>query len=148
MLSEGLSYVDPVTQDLFTAEKNPNDITLVKTKKFHRIWQSSPRRLKLALKKGPVTVMVNSWVPFKFYREGILDTKACEPNVDHAVLAVGYGTYVNAEGKVDDYFILKNSWGRFWGEQGYARISANRKWFGKGVCGLYIESYIPQIETD
>lgn len=60
--------------------------------------------------------MVNSQAPFKFYKEGVIDTKECSPDVDHAVLAIGYGTYTNKEGNTDDYFILKNSWGKYWGE--------------------------------
>jgi hypothetical protein len=142
-------YIDEVTKQMFTGEKNPTDVTTVRATKFYRLWQSSPRKLKKALKKGPVTVMVHSNAPvFKYYKQGIIDSKECTPDVDHAVLAVGYGTYTNSEGKLDDYFILKNSWGKYWGEQGYARITANRSKFGKGMCGIYVESYIPSIETD
>ena len=120
----------------------------MKTKKFYRLWRSSPRKLKKAILRGPVTVMVNSNSPLKFYKEGVLDTAECTPDVDHAMLAVGYGTYKTAEGKLEDYFILKNSWGRFWGEQGYARVTASRKKFSKGICGIYVESYIPFVETE
>jgi C1A family cysteine protease len=52
----------------------------------------------------------------KYYKEGIIDTNECDTEVDHSVLAVGYGTYTNENGNTDDYFILKNSWGRNWGE--------------------------------
>lgn len=130
------------------AAKNFDEIVTIKAKKFYRLWGSSPRNLKIALKNGPVTVMVNSQGPFKFYKTGVLDSKDCSPNVDHGVLAVGYGTYTNNKGKLEDYFILKNSWGRYWGENGYVRVTASRSQKGfkkKGMCGIYVESYQPQI---
>jgi len=145
--SDGFAFVDPMTSESWPVEKSADMVSL-KAQHFYRLWQSSPRKLKKALKQGPVTVMVNSQAPFKFYREGVIDTKECKPDVDHAVLAVGYGTYTNSEGKIDDYFILKNSWGKYWGEQGYARITANKRKFGKGMCGIYVESYIPFVEKD
>ena len=83
-------FVDPVTQDAWSGEKS-SEIVPIKAQYFYRLWQSSRRKLKKALKKGPVTVMVNSQTPFRFYKDGVIDTKECKPDVDHAVLAVGYG---------------------------------------------------------
>ena len=59
------------------------------------------------------------------YKKGIIDTKACSPKKNHAVLAIGYGVEKGTkEGQADkEYVIIKNSWGRFWGDGGYARIT-------------------------
>jgi cathepsin L len=57
-----------------------------------------------------VTVEADTTV-FQSYRSGILDSKACGTNLDHAITAVGYGT----ENGVD-FYIVRNSWGAGWGD--------------------------------
>jgi len=75
---------------------------------------------------GPIAVALNA-NPLQSYSSGILDPKSCNPkDLDHGVLIVGYG---NASGK--DFWIVKNSWGKSWGEQGYFRLVR-----GKGACGI------------
>ena len=58
--------------------------------------------------------------------------------VNHAVAIVGYGF---DEKENMDYWIVKNSWGSEWGEDGYMKIAA-----GKNYCG--IETYISFIENN
>ncbi|KAK7880628.1 hypothetical protein WMY93_032738 [Mugilogobius chulae] len=71
---------------------------------------------------GPISVSVySSCKGFKFYKSGILNDPACKGTTNHAVLAVGYGT----EGSLD-YWLVKNSWGTRWGENGYIRIARNK----------------------
>jgi C1A family cysteine protease len=77
---------------------------------------------------GPLSIAVNA-NPFQFYDSGILDSDSneCDPQeLDHGVALVGYGS---ENGK--EYWIVRNSWGSNWGENGYIRVA-----LGKGVCGI------------
>ena len=52
----------------------------------------------------------------------------CGTEIDHGVLAVGYGK----EGE-NDYFLVKNSWGPQWGDNGFVKIGVAE---GDGICGI------------
>ena len=60
-------------------------------------------------------------------------TAACDPaDRNHAVLVVGYGVEAAAASASDvPYWIVKNSWGTEWGEDGYYRVVR-----GKNHCGI------------
>lgn len=56
---------------------------------------------------GPVSVAIDADNDaFKLYKSGIIAPEDCGTDVNHGVLAVGYGT----EGG-QDYYLVKNSWG-------------------------------------
>ena len=79
---------------------------------------------------APLAIALNA-DPLQTYSSGILDltsTRCPTSGINHAVLLVGYGTD-SATGK--DYWIVKNSWGKSWGESGYFRIRR-----GNGTCGI------------
>ena len=54
----------------------------------------------------------------------------CFGKPNHAALVVGYGT---EEVKGLEFWILRNSWGTEWGEDGYMRVAIQ---VGDGVCGI------------
>ena len=77
---------------------------------------------------GPLSVEINA-VPLQYYLGGIFNPSEdeCNPRViNHAVLIVGFGTEDE-----QDFWIVKNSWGTSWGEQGYFRIAR-----GTAACGI------------
>ena len=76
---------------------------------------------------GPLAIALNA-DPLQTYVSGILDktsTQCPQSGINHAVTLVGYGT------DSLDYWIVKNSWGKSWGESGYFRIRR-----GNGTCGI------------
>ncbi|XP_049871608.1 uncharacterized protein LOC126370667 [Pectinophora gossypiella] len=90
---------------------------------------------KLVQSFGPISVAVySSGGGFKAYKKGVAtaNSLSCSKNnrADHAVAIVGYGV----ENGVD-YWIIKNSYGKKWGEQGFMKLER-----GKNAC--QIASYV------
>ena len=76
--------------------------------------------LEEALIDTPVLVMVDaSSKGFLNYSEGIYKSLDCGTEVNHVMLAVGWGLEDGL-----NYLILKNTWDATWGEKGYMRIEA------------------------
>jgi len=77
--------------------------------------------LQKMLNDRPVAVAVDA-TPFQFYSSGILDCRSFH-SLNHAVFAVGY--------EDGSHWIIKNSWGKGWGESGYVRVG-----MGGNPCGV------------
>lgn len=106
-------------------------------------WQYKGREeLYKALRLGPVNVSIYAGHDgFAQYSGGIW-TKDLNSgdNTDHAMQAVGFGVEDGTE-----YFILKNSWGKGWGEDGFMRIEA-RDDVEHGLLGIYWNCDYPVID--
>jgi len=78
---------------------------------------------------GPVSIAVDaeSW---QFYFGGVWQDPWCGTSLDHGVLIVGFDHEYNIIGEYTEYWIVKNSWGEFWGEDGYIYLER-----GSGSCG-------------
>ncbi|KAI1885751.1 hypothetical protein AGOR_G00207030 [Albula goreensis] len=89
---------------------------------------------------GPVSMSVNaSLKSFQYYSSGIYFDVACSNVPDHAMLAVGFG-----ESKYEQpskFWILKNSWGPNWGENGYMRLAREYR----NHCGIGHYSVYPEV---
>lgn len=106
---------------------------------FQDVTVNDPVALSEALKKGPVSIAVGAEsLAFMFYSGGIVH-RGCGTDLDHGVLLVGQGS----EGDTD-YWIIKNSWGPNWGEDGYIRVMRTMDQKGPGVCGEQKQASYPE----
>ena len=101
---------------------------------FKDVSRGSPSALKAAIAIRPVSVAIEAdQMAFQGYTSGVI-TSGCGQQLDHGVLAVGYGT-LNGE----EFFLVKNSWGASWGDSGYVRIGAS----ASNVCGILSSASYP-----
>lgn len=97
------------------------------------------KALMEALAEGPVSVAIEAdETVFQFYKSGVLTAK-CGSNLDHGVLAVGYGATEAGE----EFWKVKNSWGDSWGDHGYIYLS--RAETGPGECGILLQASYPVV---
>ncbi|CAH9079537.1 unnamed protein product [Cuscuta epithymum] len=84
------------------------------------------------VKNGPLAVAINA-VYMQTYMSGVSCPYICSKRLDHGVLLVGYGAsgFAPVRAKEKPYWIIKNSWGEHWGEEGYYKICR-----GSNICGV------------
>ena len=92
-----------------------------------------------SIEVGPTSIAIEAdKMCFQYYTSGILNNTSCGTNLDHGVLAVGYGSE-NGQ----DYYLVKNSWNTTWGDQGYIKIANNGD--GAGICGILMAPVRPSV---
>jgi len=93
--------------------------------------------MKAALAQQPLAVAIQAdQRVFQMYSKGIFDDAKCGTTLDHATLVVGWGKEQGQE-----YWIMKNSWGTTWGEQGYMRLAIKEN--DAGICGIQSDAVFP-----
>jgi len=97
--------------------------------------------LEKAVAIGPVSVAIEADTKtFQMYKSGVITGSACGTNLDHGVLVVGYGTE-----STTPYWLVKNSWGATWGEDGYVKIEKSSSTNTDGTCGIAIQPSYPVV---
>ena len=99
---------------------------------FTDIPRNNELQLKAAVAQRPVSIAIQAnQKVFQLYKKGVLD-HGCGHQLDHGVLLVGYG-----EERGKKYWLVKNSWGKHWGEQGFVKIlREDENETGPGMCGV------------
>jgi len=116
----------------------------LKIKGWVNVTSGSVDALKVAIAAhGPVSVAIDaSHKSLSFYSNGVYFEEKCNNNVDgldHAVLAVGYGE-LNGQ----KYWLVKNSWSTYWGNDGYVLMSQKDNNCGVATAATYV---IPDIDV-
>lgn len=111
--------------------------TAAKISNFVYVQSGSSSAMLNAVASRPISVAVQADQPvWQLYTGGVV-TSNCGTNLNHAVNIVGYNTTTNPP-----FWIVRNSWGTWWGEKGYIRIGISD---GNGVCGINIQPAYPVV---
>lgn len=101
--------------------------------------QYDEETLKTVVAKfGPVAVAIEATESMISYKEGVFDDTTCTDQLNHGVLVVGYGV----DALHGNYWIIKNSWSKKWGENGYMKLKR-----GVRRCGISKIATIPTFKT-
>jgi C1A family cysteine protease len=99
---------------------------------------NNEQQLIAAVTQQPVSVAIEAdQSGFQFYKSGVF-SGPCGTSLDHGVLAVGY----NTDGATP-YWIVKNSWGASWGQQGYIYMAQGKG--AHGLCGINMAASYPKV---
>jgi len=128
----------PYTATDGTCAYNPDNTYGFNVTDYTHIQPESVAAMQTALAQQPVSVSIEAdKLCFQLYKSGVFNNTKCGTTLDHAVLAVGYGFEDN-----QNYWLVKNSWGTSWGENGYIKIAAVD---GAGICGIQEGPLFPSV---
>jgi len=97
--------------------------------------------LKEAVSRGPVSIAIEAdTTVFQLYSSGVITDESCGTSLDHGVLVVGYG---EEDGQM--YWLVKNSWGPSWGDDGYVKIARSDSTNDPGICGIAMQPSYPVV---
>ena len=116
------------------ASGKANALVDTNTKVTGNIKISGDAELLTYANKHIVSVAIKVVSTFHSYKKGIFNDKSCnEQPVDHAVAVVGYES---------EFWLVRNSWGAGWGDDGYIKMSRNIN----NICHISTHSHIPKVE--
>ncbi|XP_045540360.1 digestive cysteine proteinase 1 [Papilio machaon] len=129
-------YGDYLGQDGYCHVDNVTLVTSIKG--WVNVTTNNENALRLAIfKHGPISVAIDaSHKSFSFYSHGVYYEPKCKNKIDeldHAVLAVGYGV-LNGQ----KYWLVKNSWSNLWGNDGYVLMSSRDNNCGVETAPTYV----------
>ncbi|XP_030962771.1 zingipain-2-like [Quercus lobata] len=121
-----------------TCDREKESIYAAQISAFEDVPSNNEEALLQAVAKQPVSIALDgSGRNFQFYKSGVF-MEECGTRLTHAVTAIGYG--ISDDGT--KYWLMKNSWGTRWGENGYMRIQRDTG-APEGLCGLARKASYP-----
>lgn len=108
---------------------------------YNDVQSNSNVQMHAAVAQQPVSIAIEADKGvFQMYTGGVMSSDQCGTKLDHGVLCVGYGT----DPVGGDYWIVKNSWGGQWGEQGYIRLGRGTSGDMMNTCGILMNPSYPK----
>jgi len=104
---------------------------------YVRVPRNSEQALMAAVAQQPVSVGLHASDDFQHYRKGVFNGYCQNNNITHIVTFVGYD-----ETSSDKYWIVKNSWGDWWGDNGYIKMERDIA-SPEGLCGIATYAVYP-----
>ncbi|KAL1346017.1 hypothetical protein HN51_019671 [Arachis hypogaea] len=132
-INSDANYPYNATDSVCNATEEASVVAQIKG--YEMVPANNETELMKALANQPIAVAIEADSMFS-YESGVYDGP-CGIELDHGVLAVGYGTENGT-----DYWIIKNSWGTEWGENGYIRMKRGIG-AGLGLCGIAMDASYP-----
>jgi len=94
---------------------------------------------------GPLIICISFPKDFFYYRGGVYEPRWGKHGGGHVVTLVGYDDS-------DECWIVKNSWGDKWGEDGWFRMSYDAnifaEWYGEGTGVMYINGVYGNLKPN
>lgn len=112
---------------------------LYKISSFRAIGYRREQEIMSAIRNiGPVVSYISATSLRYNYGKGIYSNRHCKNSpINHVVLLVGYGTDQETG---EDYWVIKNSWGKAWADRGYGRIKR-----GENTCNIEALTFYPIV---
>ena len=110
------------------------------SKGYVQIEKGNNEELLIVLLNQAIDIGVNAAAfNFRFFKSGVITDGCTWTSIDHDVLLAGSG---NVGGI--DYWKIKNSWGKNWGQDGYLYVLREH---GKkpALCGLNMKAFYPTV---
>ena len=125
--------------DCLYTEAEASSVTL---ESYVCVYPQDPDGMKAAVALKPVAISIDAGSSvFHNYTSGVLDSTDCGISTNHAVAIVGYGT---DEDSGLEYWLVRNSWGTGWGDEGYIKIAITE---GDGICAINHRPLYPIIKV-
>jgi hypothetical protein len=109
----------------------------VQLSSFVRVPPRNEDQLLAAVRRSPVSVVIDASESIQLYKGGVVTSGCSSTKYNHAVLVVGFGTERGI-----DYWLVKNSWGENWGDEGYVKIERGAN-VSSGRCGIALQPVYP-----
>ncbi|KAJ9176282.1 hypothetical protein P3X46_011614 [Hevea brasiliensis] len=121
-----------------SCNSNKMNAPMVTIDGYEMVPENNGNALMKAVANQPVAIVIDAGgKDLQFYSEGVF-TGHCGTELNHGVTLVGYRATLDST----KYWIVKNSWGPEWGENGYIRMLREIEAEG-GLCGITLEASYP-----